>query len=58
VRQGNTYTAYWSADGTTWNQVGDPITLDLGDDVLVGLAVTSHDNTVLNASTFANVQVN
>jgi hypothetical protein len=57
VRSGSSFTGYWSDDGFTWNQVGDPVSIDMPDAVFAGLAVTAHDNTVLNVSTFANVQV-
>jgi hypothetical protein len=56
VRKGNQFTAYRSATGIQWTQVGSqpvPMTGDL----LIGLAVTSHDNTLLNISTFDNVRV-
>src|SRR5438105_12999443 len=57
VRQGSTFTAYRSSNGTTWTQQGSPITITMGTSVFVGLAVCSHDNTQLNTSTFDNVTV-
>ena len=57
VRSGNTFTAYQSADGATWTQIGSPTILSMGSSVNVGMAVTAHDNTKLNTSTFDNVQV-
>ncbi len=52
VRFGHTVAAYSSSDGLTWAAVGSTaeamgVTLD------VGIVVTSHDPTQLNASTFA-----
>ena len=40
-RAGNTFTAYQSADGTTWKLVGTD-TIAMGANVLVGLGVSSH----------------
>src|SRR5262249_23309953 len=57
VRAGNIFTAYRSDDGANWVQVGDPVTIDMAADAQVGLAVTSHNGMVLNASTFENVAV-
>jgi hypothetical protein len=57
VRSGNMFTAYRSDNGVDWVQVGDPIEIDMAADAFVGLALTAHDNTVINASTFENVSV-
>jgi glucose/arabinose dehydrogenase/regulation of enolase protein 1 (concanavalin A-like superfamily) len=56
VRSGNNFSAYQSADGTNWTLVGTA-TLTMASNVYIGLAVTSHNNTVLNTSTFTNVSV-
>jgi regulation of enolase protein 1 (concanavalin A-like superfamily) len=56
VRSGNTITASRSSDGVTWTVVGSD-TFALGNMVYVGLAVTSHDNTVVATATFDNVGV-
>jgi hypothetical protein len=56
VRVGNTITGYNSPDGTNWTQVGTT-TFTLATNAYVGLALTSHDNTQLNTSTFDNVSV-
>jgi RHS repeat-associated protein len=56
VRSGSTLTAYQSADGMTWQLVGSE-TISLPASVYVGLAVTAHDNTLLNTATFDNVSV-
>jgi endo-1,3(4)-beta-glucanase len=57
TRAGNSFTSFISANGTTWTQVGAATTIAMGSQVLVGLAVTSHNNAVLNAATFDNVTV-
>jgi hypothetical protein len=54
VRSGNTFTGYASADGTSWTQVGS-VSVTMAASALEGLAVTAHNNTQLNTSTFDNV---
>jgi endonuclease/exonuclease/phosphatase family metal-dependent hydrolase len=46
----------WSTNGTTWTELGRT-TIALPPSVYVGLPVTSHNKTVLNAATFDNVSV-
>jgi hypothetical protein len=53
-RSGNTFTAYESADGVTWNLVGSA-TIPMGTTVYAGLAVNSHNNSALCSATFDNV---
>jgi RHS repeat-associated protein len=55
VRSGGTFTAYMSANGTTWVQVGTTLTISMAQNVYIGLAVTSDDNTSLSTATFSNV---
>lgn len=57
VRSGNTFTGYTSTDGITWIQVGSSSSISMGSSVLVGLAVTSHDNTVLSTANFNGVSL-
>ena len=47
---------YSSADGVAWDFVGSD-TISMTSNVFVGLALTSHDNAVLNTSTMDNVSV-
>jgi hypothetical protein len=54
VRSGNNFTGYQSSDGTTWTQVGTT-TITMTSSVYAGLAVSSHDNTVLCNSIFDGV---
>jgi hypothetical protein len=54
VRSGSTLTGYKSADGSSWTQVGS-VSISMNGNVYVGLAVTSHDNNLLNTTTFDNV---
>jgi len=54
ARSGNTFTAYRSADGVNWVQMGSA-TISMAATVYVGLAVTSHNNSRLCTATFDNV---
>jgi regulation of enolase protein 1 (concanavalin A-like superfamily) len=56
ARSGSTITAFESADGTTWTQVGSD-TFTMGATVDVGLAVSSHVAGTLATATFDNVAV-
>ncbi|HEY0545139.1 MAG TPA: PQQ-dependent sugar dehydrogenase [Pyrinomonadaceae bacterium] len=57
IRKGNLFTAYSSADGATWTQLGQPVSISMTTDVYIGLAVTSHNNSLSCASIFDNVGV-
>lgn len=56
TRSGNTFSAYESADGTTWTLVGTD-TIIMASTVYVGLAVTSHSTTASATCTFDNVMI-
>jgi len=56
VRSGSTFTSYCSPDGVTWTQVGSD-TIAMSGQTFIGLALTAHNNGLLNTSTFDNVQV-
>jgi photosystem II stability/assembly factor-like uncharacterized protein len=56
ARSGNTFTAYYSADGAAWALVGT-ITIAMSATVEFGLAVTASDNNQLDISAFQNVSV-
>lgn len=56
VRAGNRITASTSFDGVNWTQ-GASQDVIMGATVLVGFAVTSHDNTQLNTAVFNNAVV-
>ena len=56
TRSGNTFTAYQSADGSTWAQVGST-TISMASSVFVGLALTSHDNSLSKTATLDNVTI-
>ena len=54
TRAGSAVTAAVSTDGATWTGLG---TATLAGSVVAGLAVTSHDPTILNQSMFTHVSV-
>ena len=55
-RLGDTFTASQSANGTTWTLIGSD-TIAMGENTLIGLAVTSHDTSIINTSVFDNVTI-
>ena len=52
VINGSNYTGYMSPDGLTWTQVGNTVNAGFGNGqpVYAGLAITSHDNTILSTA--------
>jgi RHS repeat-associated protein len=57
VRDGDQFSGYLSEDGQSWALLGSAA-IAMDEDVYLGLAVTSHDNTRLNQSTFSQVRIN
>lgn len=57
ARRGNLFTAYYSADGTTWVRLGSPLTIAMGATILVGLPACSHDTTLLTEAVLDNVSL-
>ena len=55
VRAGNAITAYRSADGSNWIQVGSTTVVNMTTNVYVGLAVTSHNTAATCTTVFDNV---
>jgi len=55
ARTNNTFTAYWSADGSAWSQIGSATNINLATAAYVGLAVCAHNNGVLNTSVIDNL---
>src|SRR5260370_24527856 len=58
VRSGNTFNGYTSYDGLTWIQVGTSQTINMAQNVYVGLAVSSGSTSATVAAAFDNVSVN
>jgi hypothetical protein len=57
TKNGSTFTAWTSADGVVWTQVGPTINLGFGmnTNVVGGMAITSHNNAQLSVATIDNV---
>jgi regulation of enolase protein 1 (concanavalin A-like superfamily) len=56
VRTGNVISASRSQDGVTWTFVGSD-SFAMGQTVYVGIALSSHDNTVVATATFDNISI-
>ncbi len=56
VRAGNLFTGYASSNGISWTQIG-AATISMASQVNVGLAVTAHNNTLINTAVVDNVTV-
>jgi regulation of enolase protein 1 (concanavalin A-like superfamily) len=56
TRSGDTFTAYESADGSNWTDIGAD-TIHMAQAIYIGLAVTSHDTTSSATCTFDNVMI-
>ena len=57
VRSGNSFSSYYSPNGTTWTQVGTTQTIAMATSVYAGLAVNSHADGELGTTTFDNVTI-
>ncbi len=59
VIKGTIYTAFMSPDGLAWTQVGDPVDAGFGNGTPVygGLAITSHDNSLLSTAHVDNYSI-
>jgi hypothetical protein len=56
TRVGNVFTGYQSADGVTWTTVGSA-TIAMGTSALIGLEVTSHNNSTTSTAVFDHVTI-
>jgi O-glycosyl hydrolase/regulation of enolase protein 1 (concanavalin A-like superfamily) len=54
TRSGNTYSVYYSTDGTGWTLLGSS-TFSIGSTIYVGLITSAHSSSQLATATFANV---
>lgn len=57
VRNGGKIVCLLCTDGVNWNQIGEPIKIDIGKSVYAGLCVTSEDSKVLSQCDFSNVGI-
>jgi hypothetical protein len=57
TRNGSTFTVQYSSDGKAWTDLvtTDPVTISMTNDVLIGLAVTSHAAGAVCGARFSNV---
>jgi hypothetical protein len=55
VRTGSTLSGYSSSDGATWVPVGASLTIPMGQNVYIGLGVSSGSTSTLATATFDNV---
>lgn len=55
TRSGSTFSAYESADGSTWKLVGSA-TMNMVSTIYVGVAVTAHSNGSIGTGAFTNVR--
>ncbi|MHC4434190.1 MAG: PA14 domain-containing protein, partial [Planctomycetota bacterium] len=60
TRSGNSFTAEYSVDGSTWNAMADPVSVPMAATVYVGLAVTAqqpNENRLVNKTTWEGVEI-
>ena len=55
TRTNNTFTAYYSGNGSTWTQIGTPTNITMAVSAYVGLAVCSHNTAALCTSLIDSV---
>ena len=56
VRKGDSFAGYVSGNGTSWTPVGST-TNALTKNLSIGLALTSHNNSILNSTLFDHVAI-
>ncbi|MDE1178228.1 MAG: SMP-30/gluconolactonase/LRE family protein [Edaphobacter sp.] len=56
VRNGSTFTSYFSPDGVNWTQQGT-VSISMASNVYIGLVVSSRNTSQVNTATFDNVSV-
>ena len=60
TRSGDTFTAEHSTDGETWEQVGDPVNVTIGQTLYVGMAVSAdqpEEEMLVNTSVFRHFSI-
>ena len=55
ARSGTSFSAFYSANGTAWTQIGGAIAVPMATDLLAGLEVCAHNNAALASAAFSNV---
>jgi regulation of enolase protein 1 (concanavalin A-like superfamily) len=56
-RAGNSFTSYYSTNGSTWTQLGAAVTISMPASYKLGLAVTSHTTSALATAVFDSVTI-
>ena len=56
TRTNNLFSAYTSADGSSWTEIGN-LAMTMDNDFYIGLAVSANDNSTTGTATFDNVMV-
>jgi len=56
-RSNNVFAAAYSSDGISWTQLGSPQTIPMDTTAAAGLAVTAHNNALINTGQMANVLI-
>jgi alpha-galactosidase len=56
-RSNNAVTASYSGNGLSWTRIGSPQTISMGDTILAGLAVSAHNDALINAARVNNVLI-
>ena len=51
------FKGYVSTDGELWGQVGEEVTMPMNDNIYVGLALTSHDNSEKNTAVMDHIKI-
>ena len=51
-RSNNTFTATYSTNGTSWTALGSPQTISMANSILAGVAVSAHNNSLVNTGAF------
>lgn len=58
TRTGDRFEAFYSYDGFWWSgSIGEPVTVPMPDEILLGLAVTSHSSGTLATAVFDDLVI-
>jgi RHS repeat-associated protein len=57
VRSGSVFSAYIASDGVNWMQVGTSVTINMAQNVYIGLAISSGSTGSLYTGTFDNISI-
>jgi regulation of enolase protein 1 (concanavalin A-like superfamily) len=57
TRSGNSFTAQYSANGTSWTTIGSPLSITILSDVYVGLCLTSYNASAACTAEFSDLNI-